>query len=93
LLPFLAAFISASTLLAVSSLLAASTLLAACCCSAKTLISQLLQVDPSKRLTADEALAHPWLTALDVPCAPLTAAKENLTKVMGMVSERSTQLE
>mmetsp|Transcript_39965 Transcript_39965/g.95378 ORF Transcript_39965/g.95378 Transcript_39965/m.95378 type:complete len:798 (+) Transcript_39965:103-2496(+) len=28
---------------------------------AKDFVSNLLQVDPSKRLTAEEALAHPWL--------------------------------
>ena len=28
---------------------------------AKELISKLLVVDPAKRLTMDETLAHPWL--------------------------------
>lgn len=29
--------------------------------TAKDLIQQLLQVDPSKRITAAEALCHPWI--------------------------------
>lgn len=29
--------------------------------SAKELISQMLQVDPDKRITVDEALEHPWI--------------------------------
>ncbi|KNC84870.1 CAMK/CAMK1 protein kinase [Sphaeroforma arctica JP610] len=30
--------------------------------SAKSLIGALLQVEPSKRLTAEQCLAHPWVT-------------------------------
>lgn len=30
--------------------------------SAKDLIKQMLQVDPAKRLTADQVLSHPWIT-------------------------------
>lgn len=29
--------------------------------AAKDLIQRLLQVDPSKRITAPEALCHPWI--------------------------------
>ena len=34
-----------------------------CCCSiaAKEFVRQLLQVDPSQRLTASQALNHPWV--------------------------------
>ena len=32
---------------------------------AKNLIQALLEVNPSKRLTADQALEHPWLQAQD----------------------------
>ena len=32
--------------------------------SAKDLISRLMTVDPKLRLTADEALRHPWLTEI-----------------------------
>jgi negative regulator of PHO system len=34
------------------------------------LLENLLQFDPAKRLTADEALAHPYFTAPDAPIAP-----------------------
>lgn len=32
-----------------------------CYITAKDLIQQLLQVDPNKRITAAEALCHPWI--------------------------------
>ena len=34
---------------------------------AKALVAGLLTVDPTQRLTAKEALAHPWLSASDMP--------------------------
>eukprot|EP01135_Chromosphaera_perkinsii_P009587 Nk52_evm37s1810 gene=Nk52_evmTU37s1810 len=36
---------------------------------AKDLVSSLLQVDPKKRLTAKEALKHPWIMNEDVPAS------------------------
>lgn len=30
--------------------------------SAKDLVSALLQVDPKKRMTAEQALKHPWIS-------------------------------
>jgi serine/threonine protein kinase len=35
--------------------------------SAKDLLQNLLEIDPSKRFTADQALAHPWVTGLQTP--------------------------
>lgn len=42
-----------------------------CSDSAKDLISKLLTSDTAKRLTADEALAHPWLTGESSSSAPM----------------------
>ena len=36
--------------------------------SAKELVSLLLTLDPSERLTAQQALAHPWLVCNFVRC-------------------------
>lgn len=38
--------------------------------NAKDFIGKLLQVDPSKRMTAEEAMAHPWLASGTAPGAP-----------------------
>jgi serine/threonine protein kinase len=38
--------------------------------SAKDLVSHLLTVDPEKRYTIDEFLAHPWITQTSEPTAP-----------------------
>ena len=35
--------------------------------SAKDLLSQLLEINPYKRLTPENALDHPWVTGLDIP--------------------------
>lgn len=47
-------------------------------CSAKDLISKLLVVHPGQRLTASQCLAHPWVTAGEVPSNPLTAARNKM---------------
>lgn len=48
--------------------------------SARDLISKLLTIDPSVRLTAAEALAHPWMQGRDVPLHPLpVTVMSNLT--------------
>lgn len=39
-------------------------------------LSKLLDVDPEKRLTAAEALKHPWLTKSKYPDDPVNDAKE-----------------
>lgn len=46
---------------------------------AKDLISHLLVVDPSRRFTADHALAHPWFR-MQLSTAPLIAAHEKLSE-------------
>lgn len=46
--------------------------------SAKDLIRQLLDTDPTRRLTAKDALAHPWLTST-LPSSRLTATQQNLS--------------
>jgi hypothetical protein len=47
-------------------------------CSAKDLISKLLVVHPHQRLTAQQCLDHPWVTAGSVPSNPLTAARNKM---------------
>lgn len=39
---------------------------------AKDFIRGLLELDPKKRLTAREALAHPWVTSTDISEQPIT---------------------
>ncbi|KAH3762409.1 protein kinase 1 [Pelomyxa schiedti] len=50
--------------------------------NAKDLIRKLLTVDPEKRITTEEALAHPWLEGVTFdPIKPVvTAAAENTTQ-------------
>jgi calcium/calmodulin-dependent protein kinase I len=38
--------------------------------SGKDLVSKLLVVDPSKRLTAEQTLAHPWMSELNTTALP-----------------------
>jgi serine/threonine protein kinase len=50
-------------------------------CRAKDLIQKLLVVDPAQRLTAQQALAHPWIAQYDnvsAPAGDLTGALDNL---------------
>lgn len=49
--------------------------------SAKDLISKLLVVDPSKRLTAEAALRHPWIDAPLQNDATLHLTKENMRRM------------
>lgn len=44
-----------------------------CSAAARDLIVKLLQQDPVKRLTAEEALEHPWLQGLAADSVPLVA--------------------
>ena len=39
---------------------------------AKDLVAQLLVVDPSQRLSAQEALAHPWVQVSSYSCGLAT---------------------
>ncbi|VDK28452.1 unnamed protein product, partial [Gongylonema pulchrum] len=41
---------------------------------AKDFVSKLLVLEPSGRLTVDEALQHPWLSKKSLENAPLTSA-------------------
>jgi len=45
--------------------------------TAKDLITKLLTVDPSKRLTAEKCLAHPWFSTQQ-SIEPLSTTTENL---------------
>ncbi|KAL4853796.1 Calcium/calmodulin-dependent protein kinase type 1 [Chlorella vulgaris] len=45
---------------------------------AKELVSQLLVVDPSKRMTCEQVLAHPWMTAAPGGEAELQQARARL---------------
>ena len=37
---------------------------------AQALVSQLLEKDPSKRISAKDAMAHPWIVRRRRPCQP-----------------------
>lgn len=45
---------------------------------AKDLIKSLLIVDPSARLTADQILAHPWITGENTPRTELPNVTEKI---------------
>lgn len=45
---------------------------------AKSLITQLLVLDPLKRLTASQVLEHPWLADLTLTYLPLTRFNANM---------------
>eukprot|EP00771_Trimastix_marina_P004004 gnl/Trimastix_PCT/730.p1 GENE.gnl/Trimastix_PCT/730~~gnl/Trimastix_PCT/730.p1 ORF type:complete len:348 (+),score=75.38 gnl/Trimastix_PCT/730:7-1050(+) len=47
---------------------------------AKDLISRLLVVSPTERLTAEQCLAHPWFTTAAKPSEPLSMAQANLKR-------------
>ncbi|CAH0481890.1 unnamed protein product [Peronospora belbahrii] len=47
---------------------------------AKDLISQMLVVDPEKRATIDQLLAHRWVTGTEVATVQLTSALEELRR-------------
>lgn len=46
--------------------------------TAKDLIRSILVVDPSKRLTAEQILAHPWVYGEGTPVNVLENVKENM---------------
>jgi len=48
--------------------------------SAKDLIDRLLVTNPKKRITAKEALDHPWLQGENVSAKPLVATQDELKK-------------
>jgi len=47
---------------------------------AKDLINNLLVTDPTKRITVEEALRHPWLEDTSMPLATITNVKNNYVK-------------
>ncbi|CAI5743227.1 unnamed protein product [Peronospora destructor] len=47
---------------------------------AKDLISQMLVVDPEKRATVDQLLAHRWVTGTEIATVQLTSALEELRR-------------
>jgi serine/threonine protein kinase len=55
----------------------------------KGFLKQLLQLDPKRRLTADEALAHPWVTGESEPEAGMMQKK--LSSVAGLANLMSRQ--
>lgn len=46
--------------------------------TAKDLISSILVVDPYKRLTADQILAHPWISGEKAPVIVLENVREQM---------------
>ncbi len=50
------------------------------CRRAKDLIGKLLVVEPRRRLTAAEALAHPWINKPIGPGPPLTLTQRNMQR-------------
>lgn len=42
------------------------------------LISKMVVLDPSKRLTVDEALSHPYFSCAPFPCHPSELPKPSL---------------
>lgn len=53
---------------------------------AKSFITQLLQVNPANRLTAAQALKHPWLTELPQPKCNKTIIKNALESLLNFHS-------
>ncbi|GLE05063.1 hypothetical protein PINS_up014047 [Pythium insidiosum] len=49
---------------------------------AKDLITKLLEKDPSRRLTADQMLAHPWITAYCGSQPLVTSPSSSMTSVL-----------
>jgi serine/threonine protein kinase len=45
---------------------------------AKDLVAQLLQVDPARRFTVAQSLAHPWIQQHGVSTGPLPRANAEL---------------
>lgn len=50
------------------------------CCSAKSLVRELLTTNPSKRLSASQALKHSWFTASLVSNEDLRLARRNMKR-------------
>lgn len=59
--------------------------------AAKDLISKCLVVDPQKRLTAKQALKHPWFTQAETPKAAIPFPKEMKAKLVHHTSERRSK--
>ena len=57
-----------------------SYLRSAAYCSAKDLITQLLSVDATRRLSAEQALQHPWVVGTLHDPAPLNRTRDNMRK-------------
>ena len=49
-------------------------LLSSFCCFAADLLERLLQMDPRKRLSAEQALGHPYFAQLHDPTDEITAS-------------------
>jgi len=57
---------------------------------ARDLVANLLQVDPARRLTAEQALCHPWIRRdFAQPLAPQTPISQKMS-TRGKVSSRAT---
>jgi len=62
--------------------------------SAKSLVAQLLEVDPVKRLTASQALAHPWIEQVEnTSTVPLNRTLTNMKKFTSYARLKRLSLE
>ena len=58
---------------------------------AKDLVRQMLDVDPSKRLTTNQILTHSWMTSRNQPTTNLLRQDSHLLKVSRLSSYFHTQ--
>lgn len=57
------------------------------------LIDRMLTVDPDKRITIEECLAHPWTTGNEIPPTQLVASMASVDSTDGLVGQFQSQLD